>query len=180
MGTKQTVGIEIDVKAATAKAIDRAADAIVERVSGEDFSALDSVLKKAIDEAIDGYCKKNILPRVEQQIREVVLIETNKWGEKVGKPLTFTEYLVSRAEHYITEQVDFNGKTRAEDSYNWRGTQTRIVYLIEKHLHYEIERAMKAALQTANNAIAGGITEAVKIKLGEVVQSLQVNVKVKG
>lgn len=131
---------------------------------------------EAINAKVDEISAEFILPRVEAMITGHCLQETNKWGDKVGKPLTFTEYLVHRAESYLTETVNYEGKTKAQDNYNWKSSSTRVVHLIDKHLHYEISRAMEKALATANSKIVEGIEEAVKIKLAELQVKLNTTV----
>lgn len=134
---------------------------------------LDSKIQKHIEETIDKVAKKHILPNVKDYVEKLTLQETTKWGEKRGAKLTFIEYLVSRAEAWITEEVNHNGKSKDQESYSWRGCQTRIAHMIHEHLQYNIERAMKEALSNANASIAKGLQETVKIKLAEVLANLE-------
>ncbi|MDN7913721.1 hypothetical protein [Burkholderia cepacia] len=134
---------------------------------------------KHVDNTINALAEKHVLPNVADYIENLTLQATNKWGERTGEKLTFIEYLTQRAEAYMTEKVNHSGKSKAEDSYSWSGTQTRITYLVNQHLHFSIERAMKDALQIANSAISTGIQETVKLKLGEIAQSLKVSVATK-
>lgn len=139
---------------------------------------LEAVVVKQIDAKVAELAEKHVLPNVSLYVETLVLQETNKWGEKIGKPVTFIEYLVQRAAAYLKENVDFEGKGRDEkDSYLWKGTQTRLTHLVHRHLHYSIETAMKNALTVANGAIATGIAETAKLKLDELSKSLRVEVK---
>ena len=137
---------------------------------------LKKVFKARVDTALADVVDRHILPNVARYIENVTLQATNKWGEKKGESLTFLEYLTQRAEAYLIEEVDFQGKSRDQDSYNWKGTQTRITHMVHKHLHFSIEQAMETALKTANSAIVGGIEQAVKIKLAEVSEKLKMSV----
>jgi hypothetical protein len=56
---------------------------------------------------------------------------------------------------------------------------TRITYLVNHHLQYSIETAMKKALANANSSIVQGIEGAVKIALANATAALQVTVKTK-
>lgn len=142
---------------------------------------LEKRIAERIDAAIDTIAGKHVLPNVATYVENLCLQETNKWGERVGKPVTFTEYLVKRAEAYLTEEVDFDGRAKGErDSFGWRKAGTRVSYLVHQHLQYSIETAMKQALTEANTHIVEGIEKAVKIKLGEVAASLKVAVSTKG
>lgn len=137
---------------------------------------LDKRIQERIDQTINALAEKHVLPNVTSYLENLCLQETNKWGEKQGQPLTFIEYLVSRAEHYMAEQVDFQGKTKEKGDYNWSGKQTRVAYLVHQHLQYSIENAMKQAIADANKVIVGGLQETVKLKLNEVASKLQVSV----
>ena len=139
---------------------------------------LDALIKKHIDDSINAIAEKHILPNVSNYIENLTLQTTNQWGEKKGNPVTFIEYLTQRAEDYMQEKVSYDGKSKNEGSYSWSGTQTRITYLVNQHLHYSIETAMKNALSIATNSISTGLQETVKIKLAEVSQKLKVEVKV--
>lgn len=140
---------------------------------------LTAAVRKQVDDTINLLATKHVLPNVAQYIESLTMQATNQWGEKTGKKTTFIEYLAQRAEAYMQEQVDYNGKSKAEsrDGYSWKGTQTRITALVNEHLHYSIKTAMEYALKDANSKIAGGIMEAVKIKLNEVAALLRVEVK---
>lgn len=133
-----------------------------------------------VNQAIEQIALHNVLPNVAAYVENTCLQETNKWGEKTGKPVTFTEYLVQRAESYLSEKVNYEGKSKEEtrDGYGFQSTQTRITHLVHKHLHYSIESATKEAVQTVQNSIAEGLAETVKIKLAEFSKGLKVAVAV--
>ena len=140
--------------------------------------AIKARVKEKVDASVEAIAARNVLPNVEAYIESLVLQETNRWGEKTGEPKTFTEYLVDRAENYLTEKVDFRGKTKAEDNgYSWKGAQSRISHMVHEHLHYRIEQAMNEAMKSANKAIVGGIEETVRLKLREVSDALKIEVK---
>lgn len=135
------------------------------------------LIKERIDETINVFAEKHVLPKVSEYIENIVLQTTNKWGEKKGEPLSFIEYLIERAEEYMKEQVDNQGKSKSESGgYSWSGKETRITHLIHQHLKYNIEKAAKESLKSANDVISEGICKTVEIKLKEVVDSLKVNV----
>lgn len=140
---------------------------------------LDERLKEHINATINAIAEKHVLPNVTAYIENLTLQQTTKWGEKKGGPVTFIEYLVQRAEAYIQEEVNYEGKSKEESSYNWSKNTTRIAYLINQHLQYSIATMTKQALVAANSAIAGGIESAVKIQLEQVLKGLKVGVAVK-
>lgn len=142
---------------------------------------LDKLVTQRIDQKIGQLFEQHCAPHVEKQIEEIVLQETNSWGEKSGKskPIGIIEYMVQRIDHFITEQVDYRGKSKREaNDYGWSGKTTRIAFMINDHLQYSVESAVKQALQTANSQIAQGIEEAVKVKLQEVLKNVKCDVKI--
>lgn len=166
--------------------VDRLAEQVLrEHVAGDDLesetpfdrpprkSPLLNVIERRvmakIDQAIDDIAARNVLPNVASYVESLCLQETNKWGEKIGKPIGFVEYLVKRAEAWITEPVDYQGKPKA------RGT--RISHMIHEHLDYQIQTAIKQALADLNSSVAKGLHETVRLQLNEVLGKLKVEVK---
>jgi len=133
-------------------------------------------IRGQIDATAQAICEKHVMPIVLAHIEGLVLQKTTTWGEKQGEPIPFTSYLVQRAEAYLTETVTHDGSR--PDHYS-KGTQTRITQMVDKHLHYSIESAMKQAVEAANGAIVKGIEETVKLKLAEFSTALKVAVEVK-
>lgn len=83
-----------------------------------------------------------------------------------------------RAQNYMTEKVDWKGRTKEENrGFGFSTAGTRVAFMIHKHLHHHIERAMRGALEDANSAIAEGIQETVKMKLGHILKNLKVEAK---
>lgn len=139
---------------------------------------LDFILQQKVDLAIEKLADERLVPNIGNQIETLCLQKTSQWGEKKGEKFTFIEYLVARAQEYLQEPVNFEGKARTESAYsNWNASTTRIAWLVNKHLQYEIETAMKKALQDANKSIVGGIEKAIKIKLTELAELMTVNLE---
>lgn len=154
---------------------------------GERFPAattFDKEVRKRLTAAIDAkvaeIAETHVLPKVSGLFENLVLQTTNKWGERTGAPVTFVEYITQRAETWMTEKVDYQGRSEDEAGrYSWTGTQTRVAHMIHQHLHHTIERGMKDALSQLNSIVSGGIAETVKLKLGEVLAQLKLDVKLK-
>lgn len=139
---------------------------------------LDKRIKQQINDTVNALAEKHVLPNVSAYVENLTLHATNKWGEKKGQTVTFIEYLTQRAEDYMQEKVNYEGKAKDEaGGYSWNGTQTRITHLVHQHLHYSIDSAMKSALQIATSGIAAGLQETCKTKLAEIAQKLKVEVK---
>lgn len=163
--------------------VERAATKLTAEVLDGYMDDVVSPIQRAVTEhqqaAIDKAVAEIVTPYFQQEVEKLVFEETNRWGEKVGKKMTFREMVIQRAEAYITEPVSHDGKTKAEDSYNWRPNTTRIAYTIDKHLQYHISTVMKDALTAANAKIAEGIEGAVRIQLKQLVEGLKVSASVK-
>jgi len=130
-----------------------------------------------IDELVKAALEREVLPRVDDLVENAVLRETNRWGEPKGEPVTFKEYLVSAAERYLTELVDFQGKPKGRDSYNWQGKQTRVAHMVHEHLHYSIQSALKKTIADGNKVLVDGIQKTIEENLRQVSARLSVDVK---
>lgn len=146
------------------------------------FSLFDARMKRAIEgkmtEIVDRTARDVVEPRLVAMIESMTFPETNRYGEAQKPPKTWREKLIEMAEGWLGTTVNYNGKTQQEDSYSWRAHSTRVVYMVEKHLQYQIDAAIKAALAEVNTKIAGGIAAAVKISLQETLAGLRVETKI--
>ncbi len=134
---------------------------------------LDKAIKERMDATINTIVDTEIRPKIHEKIENIILQKTNDWGEPKDEPITFTEYLIAYAEKYMVEMVDGDGKTREQTQYTWSGKQSRIVYLIDFHLHGSIKIALKQILKTANDTLVAGLKETVEIKLNEINEQLK-------
>ncbi len=167
--------------------VERIVDKAVAELFGGDYVEnitfnVEQAIQARVDEearkVVDKIGDEIVAPKVEAFIEGLSFQETSGWGEPKTPPKSWREMLVERAENYLVEKVDMNGKTQKQESYNWRAHTTRIAYLVEKHIQFEIERAMKAALADANSKIAGGFVSAVKMSLAEILAKLKIEAKV--
>lgn len=169
--------------------IERAADKIAAQALGDDYDqdietrverkvrgAMDAAVAFAIDKAIAAH----VDPFISGELEKIVFQRTNEWGEKKGEPQSFREYIIARADAYLTEPVSYEGKSKSEaGGFSWAKSTTRVAFMVDKHLQFHIESAMRAALADANSKIAGGLNEAVKHALAEASAKLKVAVTTK-
>ncbi len=141
----------------------------------------DQMIRERLDAKVKEIGEQHVMPLIDAKVADLVLQETNRWGERTGKPLTLTEYLVAKAEAYMAERVDFWGKSKAEDGnqYNWKAGGTRIEYAVNSRLQSHVETAMKTVIENANKNLVDGLASGVKLKLQEIANSITVNVAVK-
>jgi hypothetical protein len=164
-------------KQVIASVVERVYDALFDEDS--DFTQdVQREIGKRTSAEIEKKVDKLVLPMVKTKLDGLIIPETNRYGEPKGKSMTFIEFATQKAEQYMTEEVNYEGKPRGSDSYSWRGTQTRIAHMVHQHLHYTIETAMKQSLKEANSRIVEGIEKTVKLKLTEIAEKLKVDVKV--
>lgn len=177
------------------KVIDGIVDRFMEARTGDDEGRtwvgdsefkrkLDKEIQKQIDAAVTKLGESHVAPLLAGMVEGITLQRTTEWGEKKGEPVSFVEYLVQRADAYLREEVNYDGKSKEDaarrgDSYGWKASGTRVATMVHQYLHSAIETAMKQALANANHAIVGGLEQAVKVKLGEVASALKVEVKTK-
>ena len=141
---------------------------------------IDKMVKERIDQKVDELGNTYVVPNITNAVEKLVIQRTNEWGESQGEPVSFIEYLIQRADHYMQEQVNYEGKTKGDsDRYSWKAKGTRVAYLIDKHLQYSIENAMKKALSEANSSIVGGLRKAIDTQLDDLHRRLKVDEKVK-
>lgn len=143
--------------------------------------SLENHIKKIIDSRIEAMAEKHVLPLVSTMVENISLQATNEWGQPKSPPLTFIEYLIKRAEAYLSEKVDSSGKTKADQRYpsDFRENQTRVTFLIHSHLANAIETAMKTAIDGANKNFIVGLHETVRLKLNEIAAQMKVTVTAK-
>jgi hypothetical protein len=179
MATASVIDLGLSSSELRQQVIERAAEKLRETIDSGDYGHLDRVIKEATDKAVTKYIEKTVVPLIQKQIETITFQATNEWGEKRGTKLSFREYLVQRAEAWLREQVNYEGKSKAQDSFGWHPYQTRVAHMIHQHLHYHIENAIKDMLKKANESIVGGIEETVKMKLAEIQTALSVKTEIK-
>lgn len=103
---------------------------------------LQATAKKQIDDALNDFAQKFIIPGIAKHLETLVLQPTSQYGEKKGQPQTFLEYLTKRAETWLGEKVNKEGKTREEESYSWKEHGTRAVQIIDQQLQKQLTDLM--------------------------------------
>lgn len=158
---------------------DEDGDDVVDEVPTQLANQIKAMVKDRIDAKITEIAEGHVLPRVSEYVENAVLQKTNAWGEKIGEPITFVEYMTQRADEYMRETVNYDGKSKKEaGDYSFNGKQSRVTHLIERHLHHSIETGVKNALQSVNTTIGAALAETVKLKLQEAAASLKVKTEI--
>ena len=105
---------------------------------------------------------------------------TSRYGEPKGDPMTFKEYIASRAETYMSEDVDYNGTSKDElaakgsSTYDFRSSGPRLTVLMKLYIKDTLEKSAKAAINDVNKVIAKNIEQAAKDAITSCAASLKV------
>lgn len=135
-------------------------------------------IQQAVDDKIAALAAEHLIPRVGELIEQADMQKTNGYGEKKGPSMTFKEYIAHRAEVYMSEDVDINGKSKAEggDSYSWRSCGPRLTVLMRNYIRDTMEAAAKAAVTDVNKVIAKNIEKAARDAIASATATLKVSV----
>lgn len=139
---------------------------------------IETKIQQAVDQKIAAIAAEHILPRVGELIETANMVKTNQWGEAKSPPMSFKEYIAARAEAYMSEDVDLNGKSKAEsgDSYNWRSCGPRLTVLMRSYIRDSMENAAKSAVNDINKVIAKNIEKAAKDAIAATAANIKVSV----
>lgn len=135
-------------------------------------------IQQAVDAKITTLANEHLVPRVGEMIEAADMRQTNRYGEPKSPPMTFKEYIASRAEVYMSEEVDINGLSKEEksDSYNWRSCGPRLTVLMRLYIKDTLEKNAKAAVNNVNEAIAKGLQKAAADAIATAAANLKVAV----
>lgn len=136
-------------------------------------------VKICVDRKIEALAEQHLLPGIKDRMDTLILAETNEWGEKKGKQFTFIEYMIARAEAYLNEIVDYEGKPRTDRSSYWNGKQSRLTHMVEKYLYSRIEDAMKSAVKIVNDQLGPALAKTAQERLASISTSLKVDIATK-
>jgi hypothetical protein len=137
---------------------------------------IEARIQKAVDSKIAALAEEHLLPRVGEMIEAANLRQTNNYGEPKGEPMTFIEYIAARAEAYMSEPVDCQGKTKQEGGYGWKSEGPRLTVLMKLHIKDTLDKEAKAAVCDVNKVIAKNIEQAAKDAINSAAASLKVSV----
>lgn len=126
------------------------------------FEALNKKIQDTIHAEVYALFDKEILPKVDDMLKNLMVPHTNRYGEKKEPDQTLLEYVARVADNYLNEQVDHNGKTQAQESYSWRASSTRLMYAVNEHLQYTLSSLVKEQASTIQGEFATQVMEATK------------------
>jgi len=136
------------------------------------------VRKKYVDlleQGLKTIADTSIAPKIGSILDSVQFEETNSWGEPKGKKQTLREFIEAKITKWLGETVDYQGRVKESGCYAG-ASQTRLAYMVSSHLEREIKEAVTNALKNFNQQLAASLHETVKMKLGEALNNLKVQV----
>lgn len=140
-------------------------------MSTEFGNRISAAVSVVVEEGVRAAAEKIVGERLVENLTALRFPQTNSYGEPKRESLTLLEFVAQRVDTYLVERVDSQGRT-GSSAYGDK-SQTRVVWLIDQHLSYTIKTHMEAALADANSRIAGGILDATKVALGDVLSRLK-------
>lgn len=137
-------------------------------------------VQEAVDAKIAALAAEHVLPRVGEMIESANMRKTSQYGEPKGEPMTFLEYIASRAEVYMSEDVDYHGQSKEEskDSYSWRKSGQRMTVLMKLYIQDTLEKHAKSAISDVNKVIAKNIEQAARDAITAAASAVKVSVSV--
>ena len=140
--------------------------------------AIEAKIQRAVDQKIAEIAAEQIMPRVGEMIEKANMMQTNRYGEPKGEPMTFKEYIAYRAEEYMSEDVNLLGRSKrvVSDSYNWRSQGPRLTVLMRNYVKDSMEAAAKSAVTDINKVIAKNIEKAAKDAIAATAANIKVSV----
>lgn len=134
-------------------------------------------LQEAVDAKISSLAAEHLVPKVGELIEKTNMRKTNQYGEPKGESMTFIEYIASRADAYMSEDVDYNGKSKAEsgDSYSWRSCGPRLTVLMRNYIRDTLEKHAKQAITDVNQVIAKNIEKAARDAITSAASAIKVS-----
>jgi len=141
---------------------------------------LKKLLADRIDEKITAIAEKSLYPHIDSTIEGFLVQQTNAYGEAKGEAKTFTEYLCGKAEEYLTEPLDNNGRTKEEckrGDHSWYDRDphpSRIVRHVDSYLRGRVEDAMKVATNSVGKVLQEALSKTVTDTLKEMSEKVRV------
>lgn len=130
-----------------------------------------------VSAAVDAITERVLGNALETKITALRFPQTNSYGEPKAEPLTLLEFIAKRADTYLSEQVDHEG--RSGGAMYGSARNPRVVWMLEKYLASRIKDSMDTALRAANAQIVGGIEATVKANLKDIADRLSAKVEIK-
>ena len=126
---------------------------------------MQKIIGAQIDASIDRHAKGLIDNTIALQMDNMVFLDTNRYGEKKGEPLSLREYIDKRITEYMNQDVDAELRTQSERSYDWKPIGKRIMVMFSAEMKRQIQQSINAIWVAGNAPLIDAINETVKKQL---------------
>lgn len=150
-------------------------------VSTEFKRLMDKKIQELVDAKLQTIAEEHVMPGMIEKIDSMIVRQTNEYGEDVEEPVSLVQYLVKKAENYMYQEVDSNGKPTGSQRH-WERNKpqnTLLAYQIDQYLHVYIRQAMETVIGAGNKTLVKALSEACKIQLENTAKKLKVSVETK-
>lgn len=134
-------------------------------------------IQDAVDAKIAAVAGEHILPKVGELIEHAEFREHSRYGEPTGPALTFKEYIAARAGKYMSENVNYEGRSKEEATeYSWKAEGPRLTVLMRLHIRETLEKHTKIAMSDVNKSIAKNIESAARDAITAAAAAIKVSI----
>lgn len=137
-------------------------------------------VKKHIDEkvnaSVSAVADKYMVPAFLEHLEGMRFETTNGYGEPKTEPKTLREFIAHRAENYLDEVVDREGKTRRQGN-SFAEYGTRAKWLVDRFFTGSVTVKLKEYVDAANDHLSKGLTGALTDGINELLTKLNVTIK---
>ena len=91
---------------------------------------------------------------------------TDRYGDVIKKGVTVRDTLKEACDNFLNQPMDSNGNPVSKSSYNVK-YNTRVDYIVAKSINYDMDNAIKRAVDTITKSIKDKVQDEVKKKMGD-------------
>lgn len=91
---------------------------------------------------------------------------TDRYGDVIKKGVTVRDTLKEACDNFLNQPMDSNGNPVLKSSYNAK-YNTRVDYIVAKSINYDMDNAIKRAVDTITKNIKEKVQDEVKKQMGD-------------
>ena len=91
---------------------------------------------------------------------------TDRYGDVIKRGVTVRDTLKEACDNFLNQPMDSNGNPVSKSSYNVK-YNTRVDYIVAKSINYDMDNAIKRAVDTITKSIKDKVQDEVKKQMGD-------------
>lgn len=91
---------------------------------------------------------------------------TDRYGDVIKRGVTVRDTLKEACDNFLNQPMDSNGNPVSKSSYNVK-YNTRVDYIVAKNINYDMDNAIKRAVDTITKSIKDKVQDEVKKQMGD-------------